>query len=188
MVTTSTKRRTAVGANTARSDELCVARLRTTASAGIDRREPGEGGHESPRSVLERTLAHSRQDGGGHDEQDRARDRGDHSSRGVERAFRLASLRIRAPRCTEDEGDLKGCDTHHHDGGGAGRETGSMRSDCNARATARCLPDQGTSGRESGAWASAHECPPSWAGRVQRCFELTGRTPRRPLRASGNST
>ena len=33
VVTTSTKRRIAAGANTARSDELCVARLRTTASA-----------------------------------------------------------------------------------------------------------------------------------------------------------
>ena len=89
---------------------------------GVDRREPGQGGHESPRSVLERPLAHSRQDGSSHYEQDRAGDRGDDSSGCVERAFRLASLRVRAPRRTEDERDLKRCDAHHHDGSSAGRE------------------------------------------------------------------
>ena len=89
---------------------------------GIDRREPREGGRESPWSVLERTLVHSCQDGSGHYEQDRAGDCGEHSSGCLERAFRPASLRICAPRCTEDECDLKGCDANHHDGSSPGRE------------------------------------------------------------------
>ena len=76
-VRTSTKRRIAVGAKTARSHELC-GQVEENREGGVDRPEPGKGGHESPRSVLERTLAHARQNHSGHHEQDRAGDRGQH--------------------------------------------------------------------------------------------------------------
>ena len=90
-----------------------------------------------------------RQDGSSHDEQDRARSRSNHPSRCIERGFRLASLRERAPRRTEDECELKRCNTHHHDGGTLGgentgsrdspsgfpRDPGHERSQCSLRAS-----------------------------------------------------